>query len=378
LRLLLVIPEKFGGFDLTPLGQVAVFEPIAKTDAALSLLILIQNTLAARPIVEFGTSAQKDKYLRLMAEGKLIGCIGLSEPGVGSDLMNLTCKAEKVDGGWKINGEKLWISSAKRSDIIDLAARTGTPESGARGISLFIAPLDHTSPNLKIKTVAKHGQHASQFCSVVFTDYFIPDDALLGELNEGQKVLRDTLNLSRVWIAAQGTGIALHAYELAIQHVNQREMFGKKLVDLPLMARNLDHAKREIDIARLLVRKAAWAEQTNEKYAHVWSALAKVVASEVAFLVSHDSALFHGAMGYTMETEIGYVASDAEVLRTYEGSRETLTELALKYLTEEQLQLVWPRADHPIKPIGDLPTAEKVIRTVEGWEIKKRNIAGDR
>jgi alkylation response protein AidB-like acyl-CoA dehydrogenase len=371
----MVIPERYGGLGLIPIEQVTAFEPIPQVDAGGGLKILVQNTLGAYPIIKRGTDAQKEKYLPSMASGELLGCIGLSEPGIGSDLMSLRCRAEKVDGGWMINGEKIWITSAEAAGIMVLAARTGTQESRGEGISGFIIPLDHQSPQLDIHVIPKHGQHTSQFYTVAFKDYFVSDkeDPLLGDLNGGRELFRNTLTASRIWIATQGTGVALHAYEMAVHHANELEMYGRKLVDLPLMKRNLDHMKREIDIARHLVRRAAWAEQQEDAHAHVWASLAKVVAGELAFLASHDAELIYGATGYIMESEPGYIATDAEPIRIYEGAREVQVNLLLKYLTEEQLRLPWPRADHPVKPIEELPTADEVIATIESWEIKSRN-----
>jgi hypothetical protein len=358
-------------YEMPPLEQVAAIEALAAEDAGLALKILVQNTLTAFPIKKYGTESQKEKYLGPMAKGDLIGAFALSEPNHGSDAMSLECKMEKVDGGWKITGDKIWSTSANAADIMVLAARTG---KGKDDITTFIVPLDKNKKGLEINTIAKHGQHSSQFCEVKFRDYFVPDSAepVLGEVNKGKDVLKDTLNLSRWWIAGQGTGVALHAYEEAVKYANGRDMFGGKEVDQPLMVRNLEHMKREIDIARLLVRKAAYAYEKGDPYAFVWSSLAKVIAGELAFLVSHDAELICGAMGYTMDMEPGYIATDGEVIRIYEGAREMQVDLLLKYLTEEQLQLLWPRADHPIKPIEELPTAEEVINKVESWKIKRR------
>lgn len=371
----MVIPEEYGGSNLSPLEQVVVMEELSAVDAGLALKILVQNSLTAYPIEKFGTEVQKEKYLRDMAEGKTIACFGLSEPGAGSDAMNIQCKAEHIEGvGWKINGTKTWSTSANGADIMVLAARTGKPESGRDGISTFIVPLDRSKEGLNISTIPKHGQHGSQYCEVTYTNYIIPDDALLGIKNQGENVLKETLNLSRFWIAVQGTGVAMHGYEEAVKYVKERYMQGENdyLVNLPMMIRNLDHMKREIDIARLLVKKAAWAKEKKDKYAFLWSSLAKLIAGEVSFLDTHEAELYSGSMGYTMEREIGYIATDAEVIRIYEGPREVQIRILKKYFDNEQLRLAWPIADHPIRPIESLPTAEEVMAEIESWVIERR------
>jgi alkylation response protein AidB-like acyl-CoA dehydrogenase len=169
----------------------------------------------------------------------------------------------------------------------------------------------------------------------------------------------------------------MHAYEEGVKYVKDRYMRGENdyLVNLPMMVRNLDHMKREIDIARLLVKKAAWAKEKNYDKAFIWASLAKLIAGEVSFLESHEAQLYNGSMGYTMESEIGYIATDAEVIRIYEGAREVQIKILSQYLTEKQLLLAWPIAAHPITPIESLPTAEEVMAEIESWVIKSRKPA---
>lgn len=402
--------ESHGGLAPTNLEQVAFMEELARVDAGLALKMLAHTTLSSRPISIHGTDAQKNKYLPGMASGDITGCFALSEPGIGSDAMNLQCKAVKVDGGWEITGRKIWVTNAngaaEKGGVMVGAFRTGEADSGADGISTLLVEMGPDKEGIEVTTIPKHGQHGSQFCEIAFDHHFVPDDALLGEENGGKVVLRDTLSHSRWWIAAQGTGVAMHAYDEAVKHAAQLQMYKnsdgspKYLIELELAQRNLSHMKREIDIARLLVRKAAYEEEIKSKYAHVWASIAKVVAGEVCFLAGHDAQLMFGAMGYTLEGGIGTVATDADPIRIYEGAREVQIELIASHLmadkqllaegfaeddaqklneerqkAREQLRLVWPILDKPLVDVETLPPVEEVMAQVETWEMGRKRAA---
>lgn len=392
------LPEEYGGMGLTPLQKVILSEALARVDTGGQLKITVHGSLSGGALALLGTKAQKQQYLPGMASGEIYGFFGLTEPGVGSDATNLQCKAEKVEGGWKLNGRKQFITSANgtvgeqgRPGVMIGFMRTGQP--GKEGITAFLVPMRPNDPRAQVTPMPMHGQHLSHVNDIVFDDYIIPEDSILGgpgELNNGWLAGQRILSHSRNWIAAQGTGTAMHAYDEAVKYAFEREMFGEHQSDLPLNKRELAHMKREIDIARLLLRKAAWEEQEGTKYAHIYASLAKLYAGLVAKGEPHEAQLIHGGMGYSAETEIGYIATDGEVIDIYEGGRHVQINLILDHLiadrkmlergelveerreAEKMLQAIWPRNDHQIQPIEELPTAEETILQIERWEIGRK------
>jgi alkylation response protein AidB-like acyl-CoA dehydrogenase len=206
------IPDEYGGSMLSPMEQTAVIEELSRGHAGLALSVLVHNSLAAFPIRTFGTEEQKRKYLPRMASGELFASFGLSEPKHGSDAKDIQLAAmrDEVGGGWRLKGAKRWITNADRAGLIVLATRTGPPGSRGRGMTTFLVEVGPDVPGFSVpKPYDKLGQAGSTLCEVIFDDVFVPDEAMLGELNGGWDVINGTLEHSRIAIAAQASGVAL-------------------------------------------------------------------------------------------------------------------------------------------------------------------------
>jgi len=367
----LEIPEEYGGNPVPPVQQAAVMEELARGDAGLGLDILVQNSLTAFPIAMFGTEEQKARYLPRMASGELIACFGLTEPNTGSDAKAIRLKAtwEADKKGWIVNGAKRFITSANASGVIVLAARTGRPEERARGISVLLTEIAHGENGVEISVFDKFGQPGSQLCEVVFQNHFVPESGLMGKVNEGWQIIESTLQHSRIWVAAQGSGIARHALDEAEKYTQEREQFGKKLADIPEVQNHLRIIRRQVQIARALVRKAAMHEQAGDPQFFVWASIAKLVAGETALWAAQEAMLLHGGMGYTKEMPISHILADSAVIRIYEGAAHIQVKVIEKHLRREQILALLPPNGAFLRDPNDLPTAAAVLADADTWQI---------
>jgi alkylation response protein AidB-like acyl-CoA dehydrogenase len=367
----LEIPEEYGGNAVLPVQQAAVMEELARGDAGLGLDVLVQNSLTAYPIARFGTDEQKQRYLPRMASGALIACFGLTEPNTGSDAKAIRLKAtwNEAKKGWIVNGAKRFITSANAAEVMVLAARTGRPEERGRGITVLLTEIGPGVPTVEVSIFDKFGQPGSQLCEVVFQDHFVPESGLMGKVNEGWFIIESTLQHSRIWVAAQGSGIARHALDEADKYTHEREQFGKKLVDIPEVANHLRIIQRQVAIARALVRKAAMHEEAGNAQFFVWASIAKLVAGETALWAAQEAMLLHGGMGYTKEMPISQILGDSAVIRIYEGAAHIQVKVIEKHLNREQILALLPPTGAFLRNAADLPSVADIMADVETWKI---------
>ncbi len=366
----LEIPEEYGGNAVPSLQQAAVMEELARGDGGLGLDILVQNSLTAFPITQFGTDAQRARYLPRMAAGEVIACFGLTEPNTGSDAKAIRCKAtwDATKRGWIVNGAKRFITSASAATVMVLAARTGRPEERGRGISVLLTEIGPGVASVEVADFDKLGQPGSQLCEVVFQNHFVPEEALMGARNEGWHIIESTLQHSRIWVAAQGSGIARHAMDEAEKYTHEREQFGKKLADIPDVRNHLRIMQRQVEIARLLVRKAAAHEQAGDEQFFVWASLAKLVAGETALWAAQEAMLLHGGMGYTKEMPISQIFADSAVIRIYEGAAHIQAKIIGKHLPGKDILSLLPPSGAFLRDARDFPSPADVMAEIETWE----------
>ena len=363
--------EEYGGSALSPSEQAAVIEELARGHAGLALAVLVQNSLCGFPIVTFGTEEQKRKYLPRMASGELFASFGLSEPKNGSDAKGIQLTARRVEerGGWLLKGAKRWITNADRAGLIVLATRTGTTESRGRGITVFLVELSDDLPGLsRPKPYDKLGQAGSTLCEVIFDDVFVPDSAMLGELNSGWEVVNRTLEHSRVSIAAQGSGIALGALDTAEEYTAQRTQFGRLLKDHSAVANHLSVIRRQVELSQYLVERAARREEQGDPLAFVWASLAKLIASETAIWAAGDAMLLHGGMGYVNEMPISRIFRDSAVLRIYEGAAHIQVKIVERYLDRDKIMALFPPSAALMRDPNELAPLSTVIAEIESWQ----------
>ena len=312
-------PEEYGGAGMDNLSYAQCVEELSKVCASTGVIVSAHTSLCAAPIYLFGTEEQKQKYLVPLASGEKLGAFGLTEPGAGSDAAGQKTVAVDKGDHWVLNGSKCFITNAGPAEIYVVFAMTDK-EQGNRGISAFIV-----EKGTKGFSVGKHeekmGIRGSATAELVFEDCCIPKENLLGELNKGFKVAMMTLDGGRIGIAAQALGIAEGAIAEAIEYVNTRMQFGKRLSQFQNTQFELAQMQANTEAAKLLVYQAACAKDEHEPYAHL-AAMAKLITAENASDVTRRCLQLFGGYGYTRDYPIERMMRDAKITEIYEGTSE--------------------------------------------------------
>lgn len=313
------VPEEYGGAGMDYLSYALIIEEISRNCASTGVFISAHTSLGIWPILNFGTDAQKQKYLPKMASGEWIGCFCLSEPNAGSDAGSLTTFAEDKGDHWEINGVKNWITNGKEAGVCIVFAKTKkTPDY--KGISAFI--VETTTPGFSIiKIEDKLGIKGSSTAQLAFDKVKIPKENLLGDLEKGFRVAMATLDGGRIGIAAQALGIAQGAFDYAIRYTKQRVQFGAPLSDLQGIQFMLADMSTKIGASRLLIYHASALKDAGEQYSKE-SAQAKLFASESAMWVTTKAIQLCGGNGYTKEYPVERYFRDAKITEIYEGTSE--------------------------------------------------------
>jgi alkylation response protein AidB-like acyl-CoA dehydrogenase len=310
------VPEEFGGAAGSLMMVTLAVEELSKVDAAAAIQVDVQNTLVNYPINRYGTVAQKTQFLPQLANGT-IGAYALSEPGSGSDAFALGTRAERVDGGWKINGSKAWITNGAEARIFVVFANAN-PEAGYKGITAFI--IERGAAGFTVgKKEDKLGIRASSTTALHFSDCFVADAGLLGEAGAGYKVAIETLNEGRIGIGAQMIGVAQGALTAAVAHLKERQQFGKALADFQGIQFQVAQAATELEAARLLVYNAARLKDAGHDIARE-GAMAKLFASQMCERVTSLCVELFGGYGYTREYPVEKFYRDAKIGTIYEGT----------------------------------------------------------
>jgi alkylation response protein AidB-like acyl-CoA dehydrogenase len=314
------VPAEYGGAGMDPISYVLAMIEIAAADAAHSTIVSVNNSLFCNGILKFGTEAQKQTYVRAIAEGKEIGAFALTEPQSGSDATAMRCRATKrEDGSFVINGKKSWITSGPVARYIVLFAMT-EPDKGARGITAFM--IDTTRPGFhRGKTEPKLGIRASATCEIEFQDYVAPPEDVLGEHGHGFKIAMGVLDAGRIGIASQAIGIARAAYEATLAYVRERKAFGQPIGAFQMTQAKIADMKCKLDAAMLLTLRAAWCKGQDQRFTNEAS-IAKLTASEAAMWITHQAVQIHGGMGYSKEMPLERYFRDAKITEIYEGTSE--------------------------------------------------------
>ncbi len=314
------IPEQYGGAGLDILSYVLALEEICYADAGVGVIMSVQNSLASWPILNFGTEAQKNKYLPGMARGEKIGCYALTEPGAGSDAGSQSTRCEAVDGGYKLNGTKLWITNGPQADVAVTYANLD-PESKHKGVCAFI--LEKGWDGFAVgKVEDKMGIRCSDTSELVYEDLFVPEENLLHDERAGFKVAMATLDGGRIGIAAQALGIAQRCLDLAVEYARERKTFGKPIAKHQAIQWKIADMKTRIDAARLLTWRAAAMKDSGEQRGSLECSMAKLYASETANFCAYEAGQIFGGLGYSQEYEVERLYRDARITTIYEGTSE--------------------------------------------------------
>ena len=313
------VPTEWEGAGMDALCYAIVIEELSAANAGVGVIVSAHNSLCVSPIMKFGTDAQKEKYLKPLARGELIGCLGLTEPMAGSDAAAVKTKAELKGDKWILNGTKLFITNGKEAGVSVILART-EDDPTHRGLSAFIVPKG--APGFSLgKEEEKLGIHGSSTMELIFENCEIPKDHLLGARGKGFGVAMYTLDGGRIGIAAQAVGIARAAYEASVGFAKERFQFGKPIASFQAIQWMVANMATEIDAARLLVWRSAWMKLEGMSYSQE-SAMAKLYAAEVAQRAVVDAVQVHGGYGYMKDYPVERYYRDAKITSIYEGTSE--------------------------------------------------------
>jgi len=315
------VPEEYGGAGAGMVSLILTVEEVARCCASTSVILTTQ-ALASDPLLLAGTEEQKKKYLNRLASGTCLGACAITEPSAGSDVSGMKTTARKVNGGYVLNGSKIFITNGGESEIVTVLAYTNR-EKGNKGISMLLVENGDKGFTAG-KQEHKMGIHGSDTRELVFEDVFLPDDRVLGSEGIGFKVLMQTFNYTRPAVGAQALGIAQGALEAAVNYAKERVQFGKPLASFQGMQWMLAEMALGVETARTLVYRAASMIDSEPESPDIpqISSMAKWHASDVAMKVTTDAVQIFGGYGYTREYPVERMMRDAKITQIYEGTNQ--------------------------------------------------------
>lgn len=312
----IALPESHGGAGGSVMMIALAVEALSRVDASAAIQVDVQNTLVNYPIDRYGSEAQRQQWLPRLTSDTM-GAYALSEPGSGSDAFGLATRARRGDGGWILDGSKAWITNGAEAGVFIVFANT-KPEADYKGITAFLVPLG--TPGFTVgKKENKLGIRASSTTALHFTEAFVPDDHVLGDVGVGYKIAIETLNEGRIGIGAQMIGVAQGALDAAVAHLKERRQFGKALAEFQGIQFQVAQAATELEAARLMVYNAARLKDAGHDIAHE-GAMAKLYASQMCERVTSQCVEFFGGYGYTREFPVEKYYRDAKIGTIYEGT----------------------------------------------------------
>jgi butyryl-CoA dehydrogenase len=333
-------PTDLGGGGMDYISYISVIHELAKVDASHAITVSAHTTLGTSPIVDFGTDEQKQRYVPLLARGRVLGGFGLTEPGAGSDAGGTKTSAVERGDHYLLNGSKIFITHAGVGEVFIVTARTDAAARGTRGITAFIVTKDTTDlaeaarvgmghepalakcPGVHAgKKEDKLGWRASDTRELIFQDAVVPKENVLGAPGEGFRQMLQTLDGGRIGLGALALGIAEGALAECVRHTSTRQQFGKPVASFQGVHFALADMASEVQAATHLVYHAAWLKQTGRPFKSE-AAMAKLFASELAMRASTKAVQLHGAIGYTTEAPVERMMRDAKICEIGEGTSE--------------------------------------------------------
>ncbi len=310
------IPDQYGGSGMTFTDAILVIMELARVDPSVSVICDVQNTLVNNAICRWGDEEQKKTWLPQLAQ-KIVGAYALSEASSGSDAFSLKARAEKTDGGWKITGNKLWITNGKEASVFLVFANVD-PSKGYKGITCFIVHKDDAGFSIG-KKEDKLGIRASSTVELILDGVVVPDERVLGEVGKGYKVAIETLNEGRIGIGAQMVGLAQGALEHAIAWARERVQFGKPIAQFQAIQTALAQMDAEIEAARLAVLNAARIKESGRPFVRE-AAIAKWIGAEAAERAASVAIDIFAGYGFTRDYPVEKLYRDAKIGKIYEGT----------------------------------------------------------
>ncbi|MDB4890275.1 MAG: acyl-CoA dehydrogenase protein [Gemmatimonadetes bacterium] len=318
----MLIPEEYDGLGLDTTSYLLALEAIANADASTAVLMSVHNSLPTQMLLNFGSDEQKERYLKPMARGELIGAFALSEPEAGSDASSLRCQAVRDGDDWLLTGTKSWVTSGSFADVIMVMARTDSSDArrGSKGISAFIVTPDLTGFHVG-KKEDKMGLRASPTVMLNFDGLRVPGANLLGAEGQGFIYAMKSLDNGRLGIAAQALGIAQAALDASLDYAAERKQFGQPIREFQAIQFKLADMGSRITSARALLHMTAAAKDRGESTT-MHGSMCKLLASETAMYVTTEAIQIFGGYGYVKDYPVEKLFRDAKITEIYEGTSE--------------------------------------------------------
>ena len=314
-----IVPQQYGGAGLDYVTYGLIVEEIGRGDSAMRTVVSVQTSLVCGSILRWGTDEQKARHLLRLCSGEWLGCFGLTESDSGSDAAGQRTRARRVDGGWLLDGAKMWISLGNHANVALIFAQTD-PELRHRGLACFL--VDTSQPGFQTQEIEhKMGLHASDTASISLDEVFVADDDVLGEIGQGFKIAMSALDGGRYSVAAGCVGICQGCLDASIAYAQQREQFGRPIAGFQLVQAMLAEMKVRTDAARLLVWRAGWLRDQGRPCTTETS-IAKLHASEAAVWCANEAIQVHGGAGYVDDHPVERWFRDARVTTLYEGTSQ--------------------------------------------------------
>ena len=315
----MTIPEEWGGAGADMVSYCLALEEISRASGSVGIVMEAHNSLSLAHIYNFGNEEQREKYVRKMASGEWIGSWALTEPNAGSDAKSIETTARLEGGEWVLNGSKLFITNGGIAQVFVVFAKTDK-EKGARGISAFI--VERGTEGFRIgREEEKLGLRASSTVELIFEDCRIPEENLLGKLNEGFINAMKVLTEGRIAISALAIGIARAAYEASLEYSKQRKQFGRPISEFQAIRWILADMAMKIEASKLLTYRAAWLKDQG-KDPVLEASMAKLFSSEAAMWITTKAIQIHGGYGYTQEYPVERYFRDSKLMEIGEGTSE--------------------------------------------------------
>ncbi len=315
----IMVDPQYDGSGMDTVSYVLAMEELSKVDASASVIVSVNNSLVCYGLEAFGSDYIKEKYLKPLARGEVLGAFLLSEPEAGSDATSQRTTAEDKGDYYLVNGTKNWITNANSASTYVLIAQTH-PEKKHKGINAFV--IEKNTPGITLGPHEdKMGMRSSDTHSVMFNDVKIPKENRIGEDGFGFKFAMKVLEGGRIGIAAQALGLASGALERAVAYSKERKAFGTEIANHQVIAFKLADMAVKVENARNLCLKAAWLKDQGKPYG-VASAMAKQYAADIAMEVTTEAVQIHGGYGYTKEYHVERLMREAKLTQIYEGTSE--------------------------------------------------------
>jgi butyryl-CoA dehydrogenase len=314
-----IVSERYGGRGLDHRTYALIVEEVGRGDSSARTVVSVQTSLVCSSIERWGTEAQKHEWLPRLCAGEALGCFGLTEPDTGSDAAALRTRAERVTGGWRLTGQKQWISLGTRAEVALVFAQTD-PSLGHRGLAAYLVPTA-TDGFSAAAIHGKLGLRAADTATLSLDGVEVGDDALLGEVGDGFKVAMSALDSGRFSVAAGCVGICQGSVDASVAYATEREQFGRPLAGFQLVQELIADMTVDTEAARGLVWRAAWLKDLGRP-STTETSVAKLFATEASVRCANAAIQVHGGSGYVDDYPVERLLRDARVTTLYEGTSQ--------------------------------------------------------